>query len=115
MDEPLPILVLVSDLIFSSRISAEARAAASPIKMIRQPNLLAGQPGRRLIVDLNLPGAIFAAAQWRKNCGGEVIGFVSHSDLATIAEARTAGLDQVLPRSRFVEVLPELLKSPNHA
>jgi hypothetical protein len=109
------ILVLVSDLIFSSRISAEARAAGSTIKMIRQPAQLAGQTGSRLIVDLNLPGTVDAAAEWRKNCNGEVIGFVSHTDAELIAKARAAGLDQILPRSRFVQVLPELIKSPNPA
>ena len=111
MDESPPILVLVSDLIFSSRISAEARAAGSAIRMIRQPQLLAGQSGRRLIVDLNLPGAIAAAGEWRKN-GGEVIGFVGHTDQEAISEARAAGIDQVLPRSRFVQILPDLLKMP---
>jgi DNA-binding NarL/FixJ family response regulator len=109
------ILVLVSDLIFASRISAEARAVGSAIKMLRQPQLLAGESAGRLIVDLNLPGAIDAAAEWRKTSGGEVIGFVSHSDRETIAKAIAAGLDQVLPRSRFVQVLPDLLKSPNVA
>jgi len=31
------------------------------------------------------------------------------SDADTIARARQAGIDQILPRSRFVEALPELL------
>jgi hypothetical protein len=38
-----------------------------------------------------------------------VVGFVSHVDAVTIAHARGSGLDRVLPRSRFVEQLPELL------
>lgn len=63
-----------------------------------------------LIVDLNQPGAIGAAAEWGRSCGWPVVGFVSHVDADTIAAAREAGITQVLARSRFVEVLPQLLK-----
>ena len=40
-----------------------------------------------------------------------VPGFVSHVDTATIAAAREAGIDQVLARGQFVQILPELLKA----
>jgi len=106
-------LVLVADLFFASKISAEARAAGCPITMLRDPAKLAGQSGRALIVDLNLPGAITAAGEWRKATDATVIGFVGHTDETAIAQARAAGIEQVLARSRFVQVLPELLK-PAH-
>ena len=108
MPAPLPILVLVRNLIFSTRISTTARAAGIEIKLIRDPAKLAGQIGRLLLVDLNLPGAIEAAAAWRTN-DAQVVGFVSHVDADTAAKARAAGIDRVLARSRFVETLPELL------
>jgi hypothetical protein len=38
------------------------------------------------------------------------MGFVSHVDTQIIQSALLAGIDQVLPRSRFVEALPELLR-----
>jgi DNA-binding NarL/FixJ family response regulator len=104
-----PILVLVRDLMFSSRISATARAADRPVRMLRDPSELREAPGRRLIVDLNQPGALEAAVDWKLTSSGDVVGFVSHVDADTIARARAAGIDRVLPRSRFVEVLPELL------
>jgi hypothetical protein len=63
-----------------------------------------------MIADLNLPGAIQAAADWRRRTSGTVVGFVSHADSEAISQARSAGLDQVLARSRFVTVLPDLLK-----
>lgn len=109
------VLVLVRDLMFSSRISATARAAGVDVAIFRDPTQLAATPGRRLIVDLNLPGAIEAAAAWmrspagRGSAPGGVVGFVSHVDAETIARARAAGIDRVLPRSRFVETLAELL------
>src|ERR1700722_1992160 len=105
-----PTLALVADLMFAGRIIAEARAAAVPLKMFRQPAQLAGQQGTRLIVDLNFRGAIEAAAAWGTANSAPVIGFVSHTDDQTIAQARAAGLPQGLARSRFVQTLPELLK-----
>ena len=117
-----PILVLVRDLLFASRITATARAEGVEIRLLRDPAALAGEAaGRRLIVDLNQPGALDAAAAWRTAAGGgaaeraaagrEVVGFVSHVDAATIAAARRAGIDHVLARSAFVEKLPQLLRS----
>ena len=105
-----PILVLVRDMIFSSKIFAEARAQNCVIQSFRDPMKLQHAPGRRLIVDLNLEGAISAAIAWKQATGGEVCGFVSHVDAAAIAEARAGGLDRVMARSEFVNVLPELLR-----
>jgi len=62
------------------------------------------------LADLNLPGAIVAASDWRRRTSGTVVGFVSHVDSEAISQAKAAGLDQVLARSRFVTVLPDLLK-----
>ena len=114
MSQTLPVLVLVRDLMFSGRIAATARAANVPVTLVRDPSrLTAASPEPSpvlLIVDLNLPGAIDAAMQWKKaSPSREVVGFVSHVDAITIAHARGSGLDRVLPRSRFVEQLPELL------
>ena len=109
-DDPLPVLVLVRDLMFSSRISAAARAGGIQVSMLRDAvELAATTPGCRLIVDLNQPGALESALQWKRATSGEVIGFISHVDAETIAHARAGGIDRVLPRSRFVEMIPELL------
>jgi hypothetical protein len=107
------ILALVRDLIFASRITATAAGAGVAVTLVRDPLVLEAQPpANRLLVDLNLAGAIEAAAAWmRANPGSDVVGFVSHVDKATIDHARASGIDRVLARSRFVEVLPELLQS----
>jgi DNA-binding NarL/FixJ family response regulator len=102
------VVALVRDLMFISKITAAARAAGREVVVVRRPVELPGTAGDRLIADLNLADAIAAAAQWKQATGGEVIGFVAHTDAAAIAQAQQAGLDQVMPRSRFVEVLPEL-------
>ena len=103
------VVVLVRDLMFSSRIAAAARAANVPVKLLRDPAALAGAEGRLLIVDLNQAGAIDAAVAWKAKSSAMVVGFVSHVDVDTIARAKAAGVDRVIPRSRFVAVLPDLL------
>lgn len=106
-------IALVRDLLFVSKITVAASAAGAAVRVVRDPAKLAGVAGDLLLVDLNLPGAIAAAAAWRAATGGRAVGFISHVDVATAGEARVAGIDQVLVRSRFVEVLPEMLAHPS--
>lgn len=105
------VLVLVRDLLFASKISGTAQSLGVTIKLIRDPEKLGDQAGDRLIVDLNQPGALDAAIQWKTAHAGEVIGFVSHVDRETIDRAKGGGIDQVLPRRQFVQLLTELLSS----
>ena len=108
-DAPHPVLVLVRDLMFATKITATARAAGIDVRLIREPGHLAGQAGGRLIVDLNQVGAIPAAAAWHRATNRPVIGFVSHVDKETAAAARAAGIARIVARSYFVEHLPQLL------
>lgn len=108
---PHPVLLLARDLILGSRIAAHAEAANVPLRTLRDPALLAGTAGVRLLVDLNLSGAIEAAAAWRALDPARItIGFVSHVDAATIQRAKEQQIDRVLARSAFVRLLPGLLK-----
>lgn len=109
LNDVTPILALVRDLLFSSRISATARAINRQVKIIREPAQLATENANLLIVDLNLAGAVEAAAAWKCGLKRHVVGFVSHVDAQTIAKARGLGIDRVMARSHFVEVLPKLL------
>lgn len=106
----LPVLVLVRDLMFASRISVEARRAGVPLRVVREPADLAGQEGRLLVVDLQQDGAVEAAGEWRRQSSREVVGFFFHVNPEAIARAFEAGIRTAIPRSRFVEDLPRLLK-----
>ena len=106
-----PILALIKDLMFSSRISAAGRAAGRAIHIVGDPAKLAGAGGRLLLVDLHQPGAIDAAVAWKGETSGRILGFASHVDADTIAKARAAGFDQVLARSAFVSQLDSILKN----
>ena len=107
------LVILCRDLLLGSRITAAAQSVGVGFKVVRDAAKLAGQPGRRLIVDLNQDGAIDAAVAWKSASGGEVVGFVSHVDSATIAQARGAGLDQILARNALVQQLPSLVSLAN--
>ena len=107
-DPALPILALVRDLMFVSKITSAAKAQGATVKVVRDPAKLAGESGRLLIVDLNLPGAIEAASAWVVSSKAPSVGFVSHVDVDTARQAREAGIRTVMARSRFVESLEEL-------
>ena len=109
---PPTLLILCRDLLLGSRITAAAQSAGVSFKVVRDAAKLSGQVGERLIVDLNQEGALDAAAAWKvATSGADVVGFVSHVDAAAIQRARDAGLDHVLPRSRFVEQLAQVLQT----
>ena len=107
----MKVLALVSDLMFSSRITAEAKSAGAAVQILRKPEQLEAAEGDLLLADLNVPGAAVSAAKWASATGRRVVGFVSHMDAAAIAAAREAGVQEIMARSRFVEVLPELLRA----
>jgi hypothetical protein len=104
------VLICCRDLLFQSKITATARALGIGTATIREPASLGVRAGRLLIVDLNQPGAIDAAAVWRAATGRPVVGFVSHVDAATATAARSAGVDRVMARSAFVTQLVEILQ-----
>ena len=104
------VLALVTDLMFGSRITSEAKAAGVAGQILRKPEALESAEGDLLLADLNLPGAASAAAKWAGGEGRRVVGFVSHMDSAAIAEAREAGVQEIMARSRFVQILPDLLR-----
>ena len=104
------LVILIRDLILGSRVVAAAKNAGVTFNHVRDPAKLAGAAGRRLILDLNQEGAIAAAGVWKAAGEGRLaVGFVSHVDAQTANAARDAGIDKVMARSRFVEVLPALL------
>jgi hypothetical protein len=106
---PPRVLALVADLIFASKIMASGKAAGVEVKIIRDPAQIAGEAGSLLLVDLNQPGTIEAAANWGNATKGSVVGFVSHVDVETVRLARASGIEKVMARSSFVVALPSLI------
>jgi DNA-binding NarL/FixJ family response regulator len=111
------IMVVCTDLIFSTKITGTAKALGQPCAVARTPEKLAellanAPPEALLIVDLNAAGLDpLAAIQLAKAHAWppRVVAFLSHVQADLAAAARQAGADQVLARSAFTERLPEIL------
>jgi hypothetical protein len=108
--DALAVVALARDLMFSSKIGAEGRAAGVGVRIVRDPAALPGITARLLLADLALEGAIEAAAAWGLHTRCPVIGFVSHVDEQTIARAKRAGLDNVMSRGSFTRQLPQIFR-----
>src|SRR5947209_2644363 len=116
-DQPASALLLSDDLIFTSRITGTARSLGLTVRQARSVDALE-QMARELapsciLVDLNLPGLDVPEMIRRLREAAprmpRLVGYGSHVDAASLKAARAAGCDVVLPRSAFVEQLPEQL------
>lgn len=112
------IVCVVDDLMFSVKISTTAKARGVSIYFERNPaNVLSSireKTPSLVIFDLDSVKMqpMDAIATMKADPllrAVPTVGFVSHVQTATIAEARRAGIDEVLARSTFSERLPEIL------
>jgi CheY-like chemotaxis protein len=113
------IIVAVDDLMFASRISSAAKALGVEIAFARSPDAIVQaartMAPRLVILDLNSVKvrpleAVIALKSDPALAAVPTLGFVSHVQTDLIAEARQAGVDQVMARSAFVTQLPRLLQ-----
>ncbi|HXD87447.1 MAG TPA: hypothetical protein VN641_13205 [Urbifossiella sp.] len=118
MSAPANVLMLCDDLIFYSRVMGTARALGQTAAQFRSAKALAEaarqHPPAIAILDLQHEGLDLPAllAELRQLASPpRVVGFGSHVEAETLRAARDAGCDQVLPRSKFVKELEEILKS----
>jgi CheY-like chemotaxis protein len=112
-----PGLLLSDDLIFTSRVTGTARAAGLTVRAARSAEELADLALQHcpagVLLDLGNPGLDVPAllGKLRATCPQmpRVVAYGSHVDAAGLRAARAAGCDIVLPRSAFVEQLPQEL------
>lgn len=106
-------LLLSDDLLFSSRITATARATGVAMKtalnVVRLEDHAKQQTPSLIILDLANPSLRIEEflPRLRETCSPmpRTVAYGSHVDAATLQRAREAGCDLVLPRSKFVEAL----------
>lgn len=74
--------------------------------------LCSSAPTAYVIIDLGLEMDVATAVAQLREAAGAVpaIAYGSHVDKARLDEARAAGCDEVMARSRFSAELPELLR-----
>ena len=114
------ILCVIDDLMFSIRISTAAkhlkadvyfeRTADRVIQTVRdkQPSLIIFDLNSQRMQPLTALQALKADAALK---GIRTLGYVSHTDTATIAAARAAGIDEVMARLAFTTQLGDILTS----
>lgn len=110
-------LALCRDLMFGSKIVEAGKRTGAAVIIVREPGKLLDPAfqsefkANRLIVDLNTPGHLEAAVEWKSKTAGRVIGFVSHVAGDAIAEARRLGVDQVLSNGGFAANVEAIVKN----
>lgn len=109
-------LLLTRDLMFTSKVTSTASALGFRMETVGNADSVAAR-----VADAH-PQAVFLDLGWTdldprvliKQLGPaprpRVIAFGSHVDVARLEQARDAGCDDVMPRSRFSATLPELLQ-----
>ncbi|HQY88064.1 MAG TPA: hypothetical protein PK402_05355 [Tepidisphaeraceae bacterium] len=104
-------LALIRDLLFASKVTSTARAISADVTIVRDVKKLDEFEGDRLIVDLNAPGHLEAAAAWKARTGRPVIGFIAHVATDQIQQARELGIDRILSNGGFSNSIESILKN----
>ena len=94
------------DLMDRSRITSALPGVE--VVFVGSPDALVGLAGvAAVVVDLSKRGALDALPAIVAS-GARVVAYGSHVDTATLNAASAAGVDDVLPRSKFFTTLPTL-------
>ncbi|MFN0050845.1 MAG: response regulator [Planctomycetales bacterium] len=116
MPDPTPRGVLISrDLMFTSKVTGTAQQLGLSVVVVPDgaaaTRQIAASPVQCMFIDLSLPPWDLPAfiASLPSDGRPTIIAFGSHVATEKLQEARTAGCDEVLPRSRFSGELPALL------
>lgn len=114
-----PVFLLTKDLLFITKVREVALASERELKTIKSDKALdealtqCVEPGL-LMVDLEKPVLplefLASRVQGLVGNGWRCVSFFSHVHSDLEDKANTLGLGEVMPRSRFVKVLPELLR-----
>lgn len=110
----MPVLAVVPDLYFATRIAATAKAAGVGLDLVTPAQAVArlAAPGASLVLlDLHQPDPLALVSELKRVAPGvPVVGFFSHVETELRQQALAAGADAVLPRSQFVGKLTSLLE-----
>ncbi|MEX1254800.1 MAG: hypothetical protein WEE64_10705 [Dehalococcoidia bacterium] len=108
------ILAVISDLMFQSRVSEQARVLGYEIAVLDTAATLDAAfdpPPILVVLDLHVTGVDWQrAAALAKERDVPVLAFGRHTEAELLRDARDAGCDRVVPRSVFVEELPQLIQ-----
>ncbi len=107
------VLGVMTDLMFVVRVGDAVRRAGRRPMFVGSLERMRVQAAERpvlAIVDLACAGVeTITAIQELKSLGITVVAFGAHVDAEALREAREAGADRVMPRSKFVQELEGLV------
>ena len=108
------VLAVVADLFFASKIEATARLGGVAVRVVRtaEAALHAWPAAIGAVVDLNIATGDAVELVRRMKAArpdAPITAFLAHVQVELANEARAAGADVVLPRSRFAAQLVDLL------
>ncbi|NBR06462.1 MAG: hypothetical protein EBT92_11890 [Planctomycetes bacterium] len=117
--ETKTVLVLCDDLIFSSKISGEARAIGLQAKVVKTVDKLVEvsscEKFAGALIDLGIASPelekLITELRASQGVNFPCLGYGSHVDVELLRKARSLGYDPVLPRSKFVLELMTILLS----
>ncbi|HVO58552.1 MAG TPA: response regulator [Dongiaceae bacterium] len=110
------VIAYLDDLFFQMKLAETAKHLGVEVKVASNPEsllqLLEPRPDL-VIVDLNARAEPLAAVERLRAAdpGLRVVGFLSHVQTGLAEQARGAGFDEVMPRSKFSMNLPEILSA----
>ena len=109
------LLLVCQDLIFQTKIAGTAAALDIPCRTVASAAVATGENLSEVggaVVDLATCPTDGDLASLRSSLPAEsgLLAFGSHVEAERLRAARAAGCDPVLPRSRFAERLPDLLR-----
>ncbi len=105
---------VVNDLIFATKIRSTAAALGVDVAIVRDRAAMLAllDDAATVILDLNLDGDdavdLIRLARARPS-PPRIVAYCAHVDTDLAAAAEEAGADTVMPRSKFVAALPEIL------
>ncbi len=109
------VLALVDDLFFQAKMMETAKQVGVALRVVSSGDALvqaaAAQAPALVLVDLNArQGALAGLTQLCAAGQTPIVAFLSHVQTDLAAQARAAGCEQVLPRSKFTADLAEILR-----
>lgn len=123
------VIALIDDLFFLAKVQETAKHAGVTLETAATGEQLlkaaAGSPAALVLVDLNArQGALDAVERLcaakepvrlpdRRGNPRRVIAFLSHVQTELAERARSAGCQEVMPRSKFTQNLAEILRGAN--
>ena len=110
------VVALVDDLFFQAKLSGTAKQLGIELRTCTTADALKSEVSRRpprlVVVDLNARSNPIGAVEELRASAPDipVIGFLSHVQVELTQQARAAGCEEVMPRSKFTKELATILE-----